>query len=345
MNYELIEKNNKKIFLVDMRNEENKIFSDLTWKWINKYIKNWKKIAIIVNKKWYSSWTICNDCWYIPKCENCDVPIAYHINKDLSQFWLCHICKRHYNEISKCPECEWYNIKKYWYWTEKIQEQIKNTFWIEALIIQSEKVNSLNKSKKSKEEIEKNNIIIWTSILSRIRWIKFDLVIFLNADIWLNIPDYNSNYSNFIFIYEALNNLESNNFIIQSFSTENHSIKNACNFNIEEFKKTELEYRKNFWYPPYKQLCKILYKDEIEKKLFDKVNKLYQEILFLKEKYWLDDIEVYSTPAMIYKMFWKYRYNIIIKWNNIEWFIDIIYSKLEIQKKWFKIDMHPNNLI
>jgi primosomal protein N' len=66
-------------------------------------------------------------------------------------------------------------------------------------------------------------------------------------------------------------------------------------------------------YPPFVELCVILYKNEIEETLFTKVDKLYKELLYLKEKYLMKELEIYSTPPLIYKMFGKYRYNIILK--------------------------------
>jgi hypothetical protein len=31
----------------------------------------------------------------------------------------------------------------------------------------------------------------------------------------------------------------------------------------------------------------------------------------------MNDLEIYSTPPLIYKMFGKYRYNIILKWKEV----------------------------
>ncbi|MCR5411482.1 MAG: hypothetical protein K6E76_00395 [Patescibacteria group bacterium] len=47
--------------------------------------------------------------------------------------------------------------------------------------------------------------------------------------------------------------------------------------------------------------------------MYTKVNKLYQELLYLSEKYQIQDLEIYTTPPLIYKMFGKFRYNIILK--------------------------------
>jgi len=57
----------------------------------------------------------------------------------------------------------------------------------------------------------------------------------------------------------------------------------------------------------------LLYKNEIEEKLFNKIDKIHKELLYLKEKYKMNELEIYSTPPIIYKIFGKYRYNIILK--------------------------------
>jgi hypothetical protein len=49
-------------------------------------------------------------------------------------------------------------------------------------------------------------------------------------------------------------------------------------------------------------------------------------------------MEIYTTPPLVYKMFGKYRYNIVIKGMAIRWFIDIVYTKLKLAQKWFKLD-------
>lgn len=346
MNYEHIKKNWKNIFLVNLKEEKNKIFSEIVVKSISKHIKENKNITILVNKKWFSTWSICNQCWYIPKCKNCDISISYHLNPYWEQFWICNICKTHYENFSICPNCKSTETKWYWYWTQQIQKNIKEIFWKNSILIESEKVNSQSKIEKVRQDLKMSNIFIWTSLLTTPSIdIKSDLLIIMNADVGLNIPDFNSNWRNFQFIYEALQNYDCKNFIVQSYNPDHFSIRNACQMDISNFRQIELKNRQTFLYPPYTQMCVIMYKDEIESKMFNKVNTMYQELLFLKEKYWTKDLEIFSTPAMIYKMFWKYRYNIILKSTQLRNFMDIAYSKLKISSRGFKIDREPENII
>lgn len=344
MNYELFDHKNKKIFLVNMQSEQDYIFSEIAKKWIKKYISQNKTIWILVNKKWFSSWIFCKKCWFVPKCDNCDVNISFHKTNN-QKIWLCHICKKQYNYFEKCPHCNSQEIIEFWIWIQQVAEIIRSKYNIDLEIIESERVNSKNKINKFFEK-EKKHIYIWTNLLNTpINWIDFDLIIFLNADIWLNIPDYSSEKNNFYFLYDTFTNHKCRNFIVQTNNPEQNSIRNACKIDKEWFTKIDNDFRKKNNYPPFWDICVIKYKHEIEERMFLKVDKLYKEILYLKEKYELKDLEIYSTPPIIYKIFGKYRYNIILKWNNLRNFMDIIYSKLRLNQNNFKIDRNAESII
>jgi len=75
----------------------------------------------------------------------------------------------------------------------------------------------------------------------------------------------------------------------------------------------ELAQRQEMQYPPVTQMCVLLYKHEIEGRLYTSTHKLYQELLYLRDQYEMTDLEIYATPPMIYKMYGKYRYHIILK--------------------------------
>jgi primosomal protein N' (replication factor Y) len=329
--------------LVDMTREPDYIFSEIAKSGITKYIKQWKKIWILVNKKWYSWWIFCKKCGFVPKCDKCSVSISYHkVNNE--KIWLCHICKTQYNFPQKCEHCWSNEILEFWVWTQQIAEILENEFKTKIQLIETEKANSTNKINGILSD--ESQVYIWTSLLNTpIKWLNFDLIIFLNADLWLNIPDYSAAKNNFYFLYDTFTNHKCKNFVVQSFNTENYSIRNACKLDLKQFTKDDNLFRESWNYPPFTDICVILYKNEIEERLFNKVDKLYKELLYLKEKYMMDDLEIYSTPPLIYKIFGKYRYNIILKWKNLRNFMDIVYTKLKLNQNWFKIDRQAESLI
>lgn len=353
MNYEqfthTINNKTKKIFLVDMKKELNYHFSELVKEGITKYIKNKKNIVILVNKKWFASWVICRQCWYIPQCSNCSVNISYHEDVHKQSFWLCHICKTQYDIPKTCPQCSSDQITPYGMGVQQVAERVQEEYKIIPTIIDSEKNNSPNKIQKTQTNIKEwseATVMIGTSLLTTpLKHKTNDLVIFLNADIWLNIPDYTAAEKNFYFLYEALHNYQTANFIIQSFNPEQYSIRNACKMDPEAFTQQDNIYREKLQYPPYSDLCVLLYKHDIEERLYANVDKLYKELLYYKEKYKLEDLQIYTTPPLIYKKFWKYRYNIVLKWQQLRNFLDIVYTKCNITARWFKVDRQADSII
>jgi len=344
MMYKLLEKNWKKIALVDLLTEPSKLFWVITEKTIQKYKKEWKKILFVTNRKWYASSSICEDCWYISKCNNCDIPIAkYKIPSKNEFIYMCPICRRVYENTWTCEKCAWTHLKEQWIWTYKLQEILKEKFNIDCFVVENTDVNSLNKIKKINLELKSKQFVISTSILScETSLFQPDIVIFPNADTGLLLPDFNVAEKHFLFLNEFFKKYKTSNFIIQTFNIDHYVYQNLLD--LEAFWKKELEYRKQLNYPPYTDLAVIMYKSEIEDRLYRKISKLESELKYLIEKEW-QNIDIFPTPQLVYKKFWKYHYNIVLKWKNLKSFLDKAVVLLKLQQKWFQIDWLPVNII
>ena len=147
--YKLLEKNQKKIAIVDLLTEPSKLFWVITEKTILKYKKEWKKILFVTNRKGYASSSICEDCWNIRKCNHCDIPIAKYKATSKDDFiHMCPICRRVYENTWICEKCGWTHIKEQWIWTYKLQEILKNTFDIDAFVVENTDLHSISKCKK-----------------------------------------------------------------------------------------------------------------------------------------------------------------------------------------------------
>jgi len=342
--YILSEKQWKKIALVNLLEWPGRLFWWLTDKTIKKYINLWKKILFITNRKWFTSSKICRDCGYIPKCNYCSIPIAKYKNND-KFIYMCPICKRIYKDDWLCEKCWWSNIIESGIWTYKLQEIIKEHYWICPFVIENTDINSKNKILKIQNELKDINYVISTSIFSE-KNINFqpDIIIFFNADTWLTIPDFNVWEKHFLFLYEFIKKYPTSNFILQTFNIEHYVYKYLLQLDLDGFWQKELEFRKQFLYPPYVDLVVIMYKTEVEENLYRKVSKLESELKYLIEKE-KQDIQIFPTPQLIYKKFWKYHYNIVLKWHTIKPFFDKAVKILKIKEKGFQIDYMPVNII
>lgn len=90
----------------------------------------------------------------------------------------------------------------------------------------------------------------------------------------------------------------------------------------------------------------MLYKHEIEQRVYTSVHKLYQELLFLQQQNpaW-KDITITSTPPLIYKMYNKFRYHLIIRGPDIREFVRSSVDRLEVMKRGFKVDWEPMHIV
>jgi primosomal protein N' (replication factor Y) len=125
--------------------------------------------------------------------------------------------------------------------------------------------------------------------------------------------------------------------IIQTFKPEHPALLAAIKHDPAILMDGENISRQQHLYPPYGEMASLLYKHEIEERLFGQINKLYQELLYLKQTYGYDQIDIYPTPALIYKMYSKYHYTIILKGTQVRNLLDIAYSKLNIPSRGFKV--------
>ena len=346
MQYERFEHWKKKIFLVDMKEDKPiGFFSSLAQHTLEKYIPQGKKILIIGGKKWLAAGVMCQDCGYIPKCQHCDIPIAYHQDHAAKTFGICHICKTAYSAVSNCPSCQGHNVTLFGMGLQKIEKTIADQFPSCAiLMIDAEKAASLPKLERLADDIQKAQCIIATSLLqippsNR----KPDIVIVLRADSMLSIPDWKVAEH----CYHMLQNTIAKNdcpIIIQAYTPWHYAINAACKIDDAGFWQEENTYREQYVYPPYGEMAIILYRHEIEETMFTRVNKLYQELLFLQEKdgfAW----EIFATPPLIYKMYDKYRYNIVLKGTSLCPFLEKAFVQLKVRERGFKIDWLPENIV
>lgn len=172
---------------------------------------------------------LCDDCGYIPKCDHCDIPIAFHQDPQKQLYGICHICKKHYPGFSECPNCHGNKIHLYGNGVQKLENLLTKEFGAKHIVtIESETAGSQAKVKKLQLEIQSADVIVGTSLLATAPhdW-KPDLVVLLNADSGLHIPDYKSHEKAFTNLLSIINAYP-DNIIVQSYHAEHPSIRCAC---------------------------------------------------------------------------------------------------------------------
>lgn len=292
---------------------------------IKKALKEKKKIIIFINRRGLATSIICQECGFVFKCPNCDIPLGFHSKLDKSKnILLCHHCNYSTPMPLVCPVCKGYKLKPLGIGIERISEEIKKFIvpapsfaLIEGEMPDEQELNIFDEFNRGQIKI-----LIGTEALLRPQLETAHLVIVASVDPALCLPDYYSGEKVFFNLLK-LKSLSKEKLIIQTLIPDNKLFKYFIENEEEEFLQEEKKWRKDYLWPPYVQLIKLSlsYKDkvkgekeaeEIKKRLELAVNKLIPKNL---QK---NFIILGPAQAFVFRKKSCYNWNILIKYKYFE---------------------------
>ncbi|MBR3210053.1 MAG: primosomal protein N' [Bacilli bacterium] len=354
--YELLEmkervnKNLPSIYLVDMKDEfkkGNRLFSSLATEKINDRLANGEQIIVLLNRRGFSTVVSCHECGYTHKCPNCDIPLTYHKKNNVMK---CHYCDYQTYKLTKCPVCNSDDINYFGLGTEKLEEEINRFFPLAKTVrMDVDTTRGKNAHEKIIEAFRKQeyNVLVGTQMISKgLDFPLVTLVVVVNGDASLNIPDFRSAERT----YELLSQVSGRagrssvpgEVIIQGFNMNHYSIVAAKNNDYLYFYNEEMKIRKVLKYPPFYNLCLIRVSGKDYDTVYTEASKISS---YLKNN--ISAIVLGPTTSSMPKINNVYYVQIIIKYKKTSdvishlKFISDRYKKGKIQ---LLIDLNPIKL-
>lgn len=308
-----------KVDIVNMESEMRKgnysNFSNLLKERIASTLDRDEQVILLLNKRGYSSFVRCRDCSEVIKCPHCDVTLTYHKTTNSMK---CHYCDYSAPYPTTCPNCHGHDLKATGTGTQKVAEQLEQTFK-NAKVIRYDVDSTRNKAGHQKLldqfERKEGNILLGTQMIAK--GLDFENVTFvgvINADQTLNIPDYRSNERTFQLLSQVAGrsgrHAKEGSVVIQTYNPDHFVFKAVLNHDYLSFYREEMEYRKLAVYPPYVRLVSILIQGRNE---LDVTN----ESIVIKNELdrQLNNVRVLGpSESMIYKLNDNYRKRILIKY-------------------------------
>ncbi|PIY93427.1 MAG: primosomal protein N' [Candidatus Magasanikbacteria bacterium CG_4_10_14_0_8_um_filter_32_14] len=217
-------------------------------------IKNSKEdVFIYLNRKGYATSVTCMNCNFVESDPLTGLPLIYKKEQN--------ILYSPYNNFIKplsatCPKCNSELTKMYGYGTELVESELKK------LLNTNTNHNIINIDKNtdlSKFSEDKQNIIIGTiAAFKSINWMKTELIVFLDIDRQLAIPEYLSTEN----IWHNIQEVEyyrrtDSKFYIQSNKAEHTIFKSLGE--KDRIYRTDLNNRQKLGLFPYKYIVKYYY--------------------------------------------------------------------------------------
>ncbi len=338
-----------KTFLVDLKKERERknysLLSDFLVHTIRETLARNEQVLLFLNKRGYASSLVCMKCGANEQCPHCDLTLTTHQAGEKRSL-ECHFCGFIQNFHSQCSQCNHDEMKLVGTGTQRIEEDLKQLF-PEHTVARFDTDNLRQKNAHSEMYTaileKKVDIIIGTQVLAKGLDIpNITLVGVLNSDIGLHIPDFRANERMFQLITQVMGRGgrrgQDSNVIIQSFNPEHPTLQFAIDNDYMGFFRAEMAERKQFRYPPFCEIIKLIFVKKEEKKLLQEVESAWESLS--KQTKDDADVELRKAPAFIYRQHNKYHYHIFIKTTSASAFL----QKTDIPKG-VRIDVDPVQMV
>lgn len=351
---ELLERVNKKelpkVNVIDMKDEikkGNNLLSNLATEKIRDRIAKNEQIMILLNRRGYSNYVMCKECGDVVKCPNCDITLTYHKSSNTLR---CHYCGYGTKLIEKCNKCNSTHIILRGTGTEKVEETLNQMFsGIRIVRMDSDTTSNKGSHEKIINDFNdlKYDILLGTQMIAK--GLDFDnvtLVIVINADSSLYIPDYRSSEKTFQLLTQVSGRAGRKDLdgeiIIQTFNPDHYAIFLSKNHDYLSFYNKEIMIRKKLYYPPF---CFIVAVRILSSDYDEGMRSINNINTYLRSN--LNDKYIILGPSVSLKINNTYKFQCIIKYKEKDDLIKVleyINNHYKNKKLKLEIDFNPNRL-
>ena len=236
---------------------------------VNETLDKGGQVAILRERRSYSTMLQCQECGEIVKCPSCNAALSLHRKDDGSERLVCHYCGRVYDYSGTCKKCGG-PLKPLGAGTQKIEEEVGSLF-PEARVARLDSDSA--RSRRQETAIIKDfsegkiDILVGTRMVAKgFDFSGLSLVAVLQADSLLGQQDYRADEQSLQLLEQFRGRCgrrsEKGLFVIQT-SQPDHPVYKSLLGNTGKAVSisTMLAERKMFGYPPYSRVINAVVKD------------------------------------------------------------------------------------
>lgn len=228
---------------------------------ISENLERGEQSILFLNRRGANKLITCVDCGFTYSCPNCSVSLTYH---SFSRRLMCHHCGYTQRLDEHCPECGG-TLKYVGTGTQKLEEELHELFPdTPVLRMDTDTVAPAGGHDVLLErfQTERISIMVGTQMVTKgLNFENVTLVGVISADQSLYAGDYRATERTFSLITQVVG--RSGRFekpgraVIQTFTPENETIRQAARQDYESFYRAEIELRRLQALPPFTELLCI----------------------------------------------------------------------------------------
>ena len=320
--------------VIDLRNElhagNTSIISRRLHNELEQVLNKKQQAILYLNRRGAASCILCRECGFVAMCDRCDVPLTYHSTE---RILLCHYCNRQGKVLRICPQCGSASIRYFGLGTEKVMDTVARAFPA-ARLLRWDRDTARNR--RAHEQLldrfanREADILVGTQMIAKgLDLPGVTLVGVISADIALMLPDFAASERAFTLLTQVAGRAgrgdEAGQVIIQTFNPQHFCVDAASRHDYAEFYAAEIEARRRYGYPPFRQFVKFTYSHENRRRS-------QNEALLLREKLdeWIARLALPQTdivgpaPAVMERLNGRYRWQMIARGPDLHPLLRVI---------------------
>jgi len=329
--------------IVDLRSElhagNTSIFSRRLQSELERVLNTGQQAILYLNRRGAASCILCRECGYVAMCDRCDIPLTYHSTE---RILLCHYCNWRTKVLLVCPLCNKQSMRYFGLGTEKVQNSIARLF-PSARVLRWDRDTA--KNRRAHEQLldrfanREADIMIGTQMIAKgLDLPGVTLVGVVSADIALTLPDFSAAERSFTLLTQVAGRAgrgeEAGRVIMQTFNPLHFCIDAASRHDFHEFYNAEIEVRRRYGYPPFRQFVKFTYSHQNRHRAQNEALLLHEQLTDWIERLGLAGTDIVGpAPALMERIDEKFRWQLIVRGPDVHpllrvveapgWYVDI----------------------
>jgi primosomal protein N' (replication factor Y) len=310
------------IRIVDMRMESKKsggVISSRLMTALEERLSRGEQSILFLNRRGFSTSLLCEKCGHVSQCRNCSVSLTFH---RAAQRVVCHICGYIAVAPKNCPECRAGGIRHQGTGTERVEDTVKKLF--PKAEVRRLDADVMQRKETFRETLSafrtgKIDVLVGTQMIAKgLHFPNVTLVGIINADLGLHIPDFRAGERTVQLLTQVAGRAGRGDIegevVVQSFTPFHPAIQFARHHDFQGFLDQELDFRRQWQYPPFSHLVMIVVRSEHQGRA-----ELSMQTLAKRLSEGMPDGVVLGepAPAPLEKSHGQFRYHLMLRTKAI----------------------------
>lgn len=274
---------------------------------------------LLVNRRGFSTLTMCRKCRWIDRCGDCGVAKISHVDGEGKFTLVCHHCGKTWPPPQKCGACGEAAIAVSGIGTQKVAAEVKRRL-PGARVLRMDR-DTVSKEQRAEQSVydrfraRQADVLVGTKLVAKsFHFPDVTLVGVVDADTMLHMPDFRSSERTMQMLAQVAGRSgradKPGEVLLQTLSPDHEAIQGAASGDYAAWADAELEARRELRYPPSTSLLRGVLAGADEPRVVAAARSLAAA---MAEALGLEAEVVGPAPALLREVRGKFRHHILIK--------------------------------